>query len=367
MEENVKKRRPNGIHLISSDKNDIFQYQGSSKIVINQMRSLLSVEPINEEEFKPICAMFKWRFVAQKNILFVFAEHEFQDFMLVKDVVSNELIYDRILSPIFNEIIKNSNIIVIELLLKWLKKLEKNDKQFYIKKMKENEIYDLIFPNGESTEDSNHIRIQRKRRFCKVNTNVASQDKGFIHDKTKKLSKLPLKNYVKCNSDFKLVNIKGKQKLLKRLLIFSSNDKSLCYEYRRNSLKHGIFQCGECIKLGKNVFAKIDENGILKVNDKKHFCSKIQYSPEKYFDIQEIKKPNYEILENCSTKSGKVLIVFNAKNRNECHEFRFLKSEQIYYCIDCRAKAKVQNAPKETEFIELLKRIPSIFFKRTAP
>uniref|UniRef100_A0AC35EYR5 Uncharacterized protein n=1 Tax=Panagrolaimus sp. PS1159 TaxID=55785 RepID=A0AC35EYR5_9BILA len=150
--------------------------------------------------------MFKWKFVAQKNILFVFAEHNFQDFMLVfnneirckkvydliyrkraKDVVSNEDIYDRILSPIFNKIIKNSDTIVTELLLKWMNKLEKNDKEFYIKKMKENEIYQFVFPNVESTEESgNQVRIQRKRRFCKTDTNSAySEDEGLNGDNEK--------------------------------------------------------------------------------------------------------------------------------------------------------------------------------------
>uniref|UniRef100_A0A914Q8Q8 Uncharacterized protein n=1 Tax=Panagrolaimus davidi TaxID=227884 RepID=A0A914Q8Q8_9BILA len=109
------------------------------------------------------------------------------------------------------------------------------------------------------------------------------------------------------------------------------------------------------MKLGKRVFAKIDENGIVKVEDKKHVCSKIQYSPEKYFVLQIIRKPNYEILENCNTKSGKVLIVFNANNRNECHEYRWRKCLKLFCCLGCCATAKIKNGSKGNENIELLK------------
>uniref|UniRef100_A0A914QAG9 Uncharacterized protein n=1 Tax=Panagrolaimus davidi TaxID=227884 RepID=A0A914QAG9_9BILA len=342
MEENIEKHRPNGIHLIASDKNHTFKYQGFCKIVINQMRSLLSVEPINEEQFKPICAVFKWRFVAQK----------------AKDVVSNEDIYQRILAPLFNEIIQNrfSNITVFKLLLKWMNKLEKNDKEFYIKKMKENEIYHLIFPNVESIveESGNQVRIQRKRRFCKIDTNANSEDEGSNGDNKKQVKQSSSKKFLKSNCEFKLVNIKGKQKLFKRLLIFSSNDKNFCYEYRQKLRKYEIFQCVECVKLGKSVFAKVDENGILKVDDKKHVCLKLQYSPDKYFEIQAIKKPNYEILENCNTKSGNALIIFNPNNRNECHEYRWKNIKKAFCCLSCHTTVHIHNASKETEYIELL-------------
>uniref|UniRef100_A0A914PRA3 Uncharacterized protein n=1 Tax=Panagrolaimus davidi TaxID=227884 RepID=A0A914PRA3_9BILA len=105
--------------------------------------------------------------------------------------------------------------------------------------------------------------------------------------------------------------------------------------------------------MGKKVFAKIDENGILKVEDKKHVCSKIPCSPEKYFDLQIIRKPNYEILENCNTKSGKVLIILNPNNQRQCHEYRWKNCKKAFRCLSCDLTVNIQNASKETEYIEL--------------
>uniref|UniRef100_A0A914QVU6 Uncharacterized protein n=1 Tax=Panagrolaimus davidi TaxID=227884 RepID=A0A914QVU6_9BILA len=143
--------------------------------------------------------------------------------------------------------------------------------------------------------------------------------------------------------------------MLKRLLIFSSNDKKLCYQYFPKLRKHGTFGCLECKKLGKNVFAKIGENGILKVENKKHVCSKMQYFADKYLEIQAIKKPNYQILENCNTKSGKVLIIFNPNNRNECHEYAWKNDKKTFRCFICGTTVHIHNASMENEFIEVLK------------
>uniref|UniRef100_A0A914QAE4 Uncharacterized protein n=1 Tax=Panagrolaimus davidi TaxID=227884 RepID=A0A914QAE4_9BILA len=378
MSENSKKhRRKYGIHLIASDINHVFEYQAFCKITITRVQSMLFVEPINEE-FKLISAMFKWKFYAQKNILFVIAENDFQDFVLVfknevickkvydlifqkrvNDVITNEELYQRILSPMFNQIIENrfANAVISKLLLKWMNTLNVQDKEAYIQMMKGGNIYHIIFLNGESVgenhmNDETNIQGQRKRKFSKINTNDISDGESLCNDKRTCVKR---HKFIKSNCQFKMVNINGTRRLLKRLLIFPSNDKRFCYEFRRSQLNPNIFYCNECEKMGIFFRAKIDQNGELQIQDKKHVCKKLQYSTEKYFDIQKIRKPNYEILENCSTNSGKVLIIFNPNNRNLCYDFRWRSNTKSFCCISCDVEAKIMNTSKENEYIEILK------------
>uniref|UniRef100_A0A914PTV0 Uncharacterized protein n=1 Tax=Panagrolaimus davidi TaxID=227884 RepID=A0A914PTV0_9BILA len=209
MSENSQKhRRKNGIHLIASDIKHVFQNEGFCKIVINHVQSMLFVEPINEE-FKLISAMFKWKFYAQNNILFVFAENDFQDFVLVfnneikckkvydliyqkreNDAITNGELYQRILSPMLNQIIENklTNAVISELLLKWINKLDGQNKEAYIQMMKVANIYHIIFPNGESVgenhmNDETNIQGRRKRKFSKVDTSDNSDGESLCSDK----------------------------------------------------------------------------------------------------------------------------------------------------------------------------------------
>uniref|UniRef100_A0A914PCP2 Uncharacterized protein n=1 Tax=Panagrolaimus davidi TaxID=227884 RepID=A0A914PCP2_9BILA len=129
--------------------------------------------------------MFKCKFYSQKNILFVFGENKYQDFALVfkneikckkvydliylkkaKDEITNEQIYRRILFQILKQITKVANISLSELLKKWMNKLENNDKKFYYQMLKDDEIYDLIYPNDErhnEKNDQNEVTSYRKR------------------------------------------------------------------------------------------------------------------------------------------------------------------------------------------------------------
>uniref|UniRef100_A0A914Q072 Uncharacterized protein n=1 Tax=Panagrolaimus davidi TaxID=227884 RepID=A0A914Q072_9BILA len=207
MVDDKKSRHKNGgIQLIASngDPGDHnFEYNGFCKIKINHIQSMLSVEPIIEE-FKLISAIFCWKFYAQRNILFVFADNEVQDFILVfntearckkvydliyrkrvKNEATNELIYNRILFPILNQITKVSNVVVFQILLKWINKLETNDKDMYIKMLKESGIYDLIYPKNDFTVEMSRIgkdesggTTQLKRKFCQLNKSADLKDKN---------------------------------------------------------------------------------------------------------------------------------------------------------------------------------------------
>uniref|UniRef100_A0A914PUV3 Uncharacterized protein n=1 Tax=Panagrolaimus davidi TaxID=227884 RepID=A0A914PUV3_9BILA len=332
------------------------------------------------------------------------------------DPITNEELYQRILSPMFNQIIENkiANAVISKLLLKWIKTLDGRDKETYIQMMKGANIYHFIFPNGESVggnhmNDKINIQGQRKRKFSKIDTNDNSDAESLCSDKktwyvfitsfseinrhknwdARKLGVTyfrkshtvlpqipalelitPLKsicillfsvkrqkchNFAKSNCQFKMVNINGTPRLIKRLLIFPSNDKRFCYEFRRIRLTTNIFYCIGCEKMGIFFLAKMDQNGELQIQDKKHVCKKLKYSTEKYFDIRKIRKPNYEILENCNTNSGKALILFNPKDQSQCYDFRWKSNTKSFCCISCDVEAKIMNNSKENEYVEILR------------
>uniref|UniRef100_A0AC35F0K0 Uncharacterized protein n=1 Tax=Panagrolaimus sp. PS1159 TaxID=55785 RepID=A0AC35F0K0_9BILA len=255
---NKKCRRKYGIHLIASDINHVFQYQGFCKITINMFNLCFLLSQSMKVQFKLISAMFKWKFFAQKNILFVFAEHDFQDFVLVfnneitckkvydliyqkraNDPITNGELYQRILSPMLNQIIENrfANAAISELLFKWINTLNGQDKEAYIQMMKDAYTYHAIFPNGESVRENHmndkiNIQGQRKRKFSKIDTNDNSDGESLCNGKKTCVKRQKCRNFIKSNCKFKMVNINGTSRLIKRLVIFSSNDKRFCYEFR---------------------------------------------------------------------------------------------------------------------------------------
>uniref|UniRef100_A0A914PXT8 Uncharacterized protein n=1 Tax=Panagrolaimus davidi TaxID=227884 RepID=A0A914PXT8_9BILA len=259
-----------------------------------------------------------------------------------------------------NQIVENklANAVISKLLLKWINTLNSQDKEAYIQMMKVANIYHIIFPNGESVgenhmNDKTNIHVQRKRKFSKIDTNDNSDGESLCSDKRTSIKRQKCHNFIKSNCQFKMVNINGTPRFVKRLLIFPSNDKRFCYEY--SPYKQTVFHCTECRKIGIYVRSTIGQHNELQLQDKKHVCKELQYSTEKYFDIRKVRKPNYEFLENCNTNSGKVLILFNPNNRNQCHDFRWRSKTKSFCCMSCDAEAKINHESKENEYVEILK------------
>uniref|UniRef100_A0A914PES9 Uncharacterized protein n=1 Tax=Panagrolaimus davidi TaxID=227884 RepID=A0A914PES9_9BILA len=206
--------------------------------------------------------------------------------------------------------------------------------------MKDDKIFHLIFPYEEE---------QTRKQSDNQNDLLTAAEKIGVRN-------LSSKKYVKNFCEFEIVNVNGKNKLLKRLLLFTSSDKQFCYEYSQHPYKPNIFHCIECRKKKTSILARIDQNNeILHLQDKEHVCEKLQYSADKYFDLQIIRKPNYEILHNCNTKGGKVLFIFNQKDKSQCHEFRWRNYSKFFFCVKCNLNIKIYNESTENEYIEMFK------------
>uniref|UniRef100_A0AC34G9R4 Uncharacterized protein n=1 Tax=Panagrolaimus sp. ES5 TaxID=591445 RepID=A0AC34G9R4_9BILA len=159
------------IELIAKDKNEKLQFEGKCKLRIDTLSKLLLVEHENEE-FKMISAMFLWKFVAEKNILFIFAEHSFQDFALIFDdsrkcekiynlllqkgatLGTPELVRQRFLPALFEEISRNdySRLKFKELFFDWIIKHEVGEREEYIQIFKKHIYDDLCYPNDSETD-----------------------------------------------------------------------------------------------------------------------------------------------------------------------------------------------------------------------
>uniref|UniRef100_A0AC34FR42 Uncharacterized protein n=1 Tax=Panagrolaimus sp. ES5 TaxID=591445 RepID=A0AC34FR42_9BILA len=117
------------IELIAKNKKGKLQFEGKCKLTIDPFSKLLLVEPQNEE-FKMISALFKWKFVADKAV--------HGDEALMKQ---------RFLPLLFNEIAKKDESNLKEILVNLINKHEGKEKEEFFQLLKKSYIYDLCYPN----------------------------------------------------------------------------------------------------------------------------------------------------------------------------------------------------------------------------
>uniref|UniRef100_A0A914QXP0 Uncharacterized protein n=1 Tax=Panagrolaimus davidi TaxID=227884 RepID=A0A914QXP0_9BILA len=127
----------------------------------------------------------------------------------------------------------------------------------------------------------------------------------------------------------------------KKLLIFTSPERTHCYEFlsHRTSRK---YRCLKCLDQEQDtvIYATIhfNESKTYDFNiDEEHVCEPIEYLPENYQTSLIIKSPNFEFVKH--ERNGKMhpfLIIFDSGDRNMCYKFGFVCKNKIFYCIDCR-------------------------------
>uniref|UniRef100_A0A914Q8X2 Uncharacterized protein n=1 Tax=Panagrolaimus davidi TaxID=227884 RepID=A0A914Q8X2_9BILA len=162
-------------------------------------------------------------------------------------------------------------------------------------------------------------------------------------------------------SKYKHIFFKYRNGLYRGLLVFTSITKTHCFEYYWSSKKR-MYHCRGCAKLRKMNSAILvqneNKNDVIKLENKSHICKPIKYDPKKYADTKIIRKPNYELLNNCSKKNQKHLIVFNENDRSQCYEFFWDKPKQHFVCCGCSLVnkylvAEVHNENAKNEYILL--------------
>uniref|UniRef100_A0A914QTZ1 Transposase n=1 Tax=Panagrolaimus davidi TaxID=227884 RepID=A0A914QTZ1_9BILA len=130
----------------------------------------------------------------------------------------------------------------------------------------------------------------------------------------------------------------GKPK--RKLLIFTSPERTHCYEfeYHRTATK---YRCLQCLAQEQDtvINAKIHFNGskTYDFNINEHVCEPIVYLPENYQTSLIIKSPNFKFEKRF--ERGKIrpyLFIFNSRDRNMCYKFGFDCSNRVFRCLDCR-------------------------------
>ena len=122
------------------------------------------------------------------------------------------------------------------------------------------------------------------------------------------------------------------------MIIFASDDRSLCYEY---TLHEGVsYVCGTCeTKYKTSVLARYYENEFegkfVKLNQFKHLCEPRKYDPDK-FSFEIIKKPSFKLLN-----FGRNLFIFDEKDPKLYYNFtRRRRVVDGYLCRRCQRANK---------------------------
>uniref|UniRef100_A0A914R1L3 Uncharacterized protein n=1 Tax=Panagrolaimus davidi TaxID=227884 RepID=A0A914R1L3_9BILA len=130
-------------------------------------------------------------------------------------------------------------------------------------------------------------------------------------------------------------NTKGDPK--GKLVVFDTNDKSLCYEY---CLANNIFYCGRCRFKKNHVTAKLyppsigsnETDEYIVLGENQHVCELVKYESHSCFDAS-----NFLIFyQNDKSKLAKV-ILFTSPSKEYCYEFTWHETAKHFFCYPCKS------------------------------
>uniref|UniRef100_A0A914Z7N7 Uncharacterized protein n=1 Tax=Panagrolaimus superbus TaxID=310955 RepID=A0A914Z7N7_9BILA len=268
----------------------------------------------------------------------------------------------------------------------WIQKHEGKEKQKFLqllKKYQSNPGLEDIDELNVKQESDDGPNVSRKRKHCETESIVDNADKDIVlsdvtqpnmndgqNFDTDVSVEIPSKKQqlmfsteqcrkVIDKSCFKIVNYKQKNGIYRKLLVFAKSEPSYCYEYNWNGRKKYFnHRCNKHPNGHKAILA-LDEEGneYVKLEDKPQKCAPILYDPKRYNEVKITKKSNYEILENCKTKSKRILIIFDSNDKTQCYEY-YLTSQNKFECCGCAVKkkhlvAEIYYENTENEYIRL--------------
>uniref|UniRef100_A0A914YUI8 Uncharacterized protein n=1 Tax=Panagrolaimus superbus TaxID=310955 RepID=A0A914YUI8_9BILA len=141
---------------------------------------------------------------------------------------------------------------------------------------------------------------------------------------------------------YQLIQRNIRNRMLERLIVFTDDEKSLCYEYTKGPKSYVCNICGYNYK--HNVFAKLikDKNGAeeeyVELGPNEHKCSPIKFEPPEALIVN---LPNFKI--ETFTKNGvqrKSLIIFSSKNKKLKYNYFFAAKTKSFVCGKCSKKNK---------------------------
>uniref|UniRef100_A0A914QB24 Uncharacterized protein n=1 Tax=Panagrolaimus davidi TaxID=227884 RepID=A0A914QB24_9BILA len=210
--------------------------------------------------------------------------------------------------------------------------------------------YDITFPKMDEN-GKEYFMHDRKKHICKpIKITSIQTTPKFILLERKDIVFKEKENAKQTEEEkiLKLPNFEFRQSKNKipegKLVIFDTNDKSMCYEYFFET-GNKCFVCRNCQRKKHRVTAKVHWNNetnekYLELSKNEHICEPIKDE----FADKIIHTSDFIVTERDDEKKPKKIIVFTSSTKEFYYELNYNPSKNLFRCILCSRRNKVVSA-----------------------